>query len=103
MAFSLERGDVDRLFAQHGIAPTAIEGSSTAAAAAGGRVATIAVRRTEDGSVISLTMGEAHVECSCPPDEAQAASLVTALQTLQKLPAGDAGFDRMLVDLLVKV
>lgn len=50
-----------------------------------------------------MTVGEHRVEGSCPLDEAGAASMVEALRAQQQLPARDASFERMVVDLLLKI
>lgn len=100
---SVPRADIDRLLERHGIASTLAEGTDTQAAATGGRVATIAVSRSEERTVISLTIGEVRMEGPIPLDATQARSMVERLQSHQKLPAKDPSFDRMVIDLLLKI
>ncbi len=100
---SVPQTDIDRLLERHGIASTAVEGSDTQAAATGGRVATIAVARIDDRSVISLTIGQTRLEGPIPLDAAQARTMVEGLKMHQQLPGKDPSFERMVIDLLLKI
>jgi len=100
---TVARADVDRLLERHGIASTAIQGTDTQAAASGGRVATITASRPEDGSLMTVTIGETRAEGPIPLDETHARSMIDVLQSHQQLPAKDPSFDRMVIDLLLKI
>ena len=94
--------DIRELLMRHGIAPLAVAGSGSAAASAGGTIATIRVAREGSQAHISVTIDDVRASRPCPLDLANAASLVQSFRG-KVIPAHDESFDRMFEHLLMKI
>jgi hypothetical protein len=94
--------EINELLARHGIAQPLIQGTSSRAAAEGGRIASIHVWRHEEGAKLSLTLQGVRAEVACPLDETHALALVESFRDSKLLP-GDKSFEHMLAHLLMKI
>lgn len=99
----LKRTEIDELLARHGIAPLAVAGTGSEAAARGGTVASIEIAPNEEGvPFLYLTIDSVRAAGRCPLDAPHAASIVHALQTRHLLPHHPS-FEHLVAHLLIKL
>ncbi len=94
--------ELDRLFATHGLAPLEAEGSDSAQASRGGRIAAAFFERRSDlSAALTASVGDHRVQSDLPSDLEDARKIVASLKRQGAIPS-DASFENMVADLLLR-
>lgn len=93
--------EIERLFAQYGIASLAPGGTSSRDAAQGGRIAQCSIARRGSLESLVVRIGEHEIERKPPADRDEALAIASDLRRKASF-SEDAGFEHLVADLLVK-
>jgi hypothetical protein len=95
------KDEIETLLARHHIAPPETAGTSSKAAASGGRLASLSIERRDDSAIMSLAIGNALAEAPAPKTLEGARAIVAKVRTEASL-GHDPSFEHMLAELLLR-